>query len=47
VRVVGVAADVAKAEGCPSIIATAEREFGGTGSDETIMEAPDNKWQAY
>jgi len=56
VRVVGVAADVATAEGCSSILAAAEQEFGGadilinnagTGSNETIVEAPDDKWQAY
>ena len=55
VRAVGVAADVARAEGVESIIA-ATAEFGGadllinnagTGSNETIMEAPDDKWQYY
>ena len=56
VRAVGVAADVATAEGCDAVIAAADRAFGGadilinnagTGSNETIMEAPDAKWQAY
>lgn len=56
VRVVGVAADVGTAAGCTSVIEAAEREFqgadilinnAGTGSNETIMEAPDEKWQLY
>src|SRR5690348_14814273 len=54
VRAVGVAADVATAEGCDAVVAAAGREFGGadilinnagTGSNETILEAPDAKWQ--
>lgn len=56
VRVVSVAGDVGTADGAASLVAAAEREFGGadilinnagTGSNETIMEAPDEKWQVY
>ena len=55
VRTLGVAADVATREGTDALIA-ATAEFGGadilinnagTGSNETIMEAPDEKWQSY
>ncbi len=55
VRALGVAADVATPAGTEAVIAAA-RDFGGadilinnagTGSNETIMEAPDDKWQAY
>ena len=56
VRALGLAADVATADGCSRVIETANREFGGvdilinnagTGSNETICEALDEKWQAY
>jgi NAD(P)-dependent dehydrogenase (short-subunit alcohol dehydrogenase family) len=56
IRAIGVAADVAKAEDIYEVIVTASSEFGGadilinnagTGSNETIMEAPDEKWQYY
>ena len=56
VRAVPVACDVATAAGTSALTAAAEAEFGGadilinnagTGSNETIMEAPDEKWQAY
>lgn len=56
VRAVPVACDVATPEGAAEIIAAAESAFGGadilinnagTGSNETIMEAPDEKWQSY
>ncbi|MEX6504753.1 SDR family NAD(P)-dependent oxidoreductase [Jiella sp. M17.18] len=56
VAAVGVAADVATAGGTQAVIDAAEARFGGadilinnagTGSNETIMEAPDEKWQAY
>ena len=56
VRAVAVPCDVATAEGCAALIAAAEREFrgadilinnAGTGSNETVLEAPDEKWQAY
>jgi 3-oxoacyl-[acyl-carrier protein] reductase len=52
----GVAADVATAEGCDAVIAGARQAFGGadilinnagTGSNETIQEADDAKWQYY
>jgi len=56
VRTVPIACDVATAEGCAALIEAAESEFGGvdilinnagTGSNETIQEAPDEKWQYY
>lgn len=56
VKVATVACDVATAEGCATAIAAVQKEFGGadillnnagTGSNETIMEAPDSKWQYY
>jgi 3-oxoacyl-[acyl-carrier protein] reductase len=56
VRVVAVACDVATQAGCAAVVAGAENEFGGadilinnagTGSNETIMEAADEKWQFY
>ena len=56
VRAVGIPADVAKADAIERIKAEVEGEFGGadilinnagTGSNETIMEAPDDKWQYY
>jgi len=56
VRSVGVACDVATAEGADALIKAVEAEFGGadilinnagSGSNETIMAAPDEKWQAY
>ena len=56
VRVVSVICDVAISDGVAALIATAEKEFGGadilinnagTGSNETIMDAPDEKWQYY
>lgn len=51
----GVGADVATAEGCNAIIAAAAGMGGadilinnaGTGSNETIAEADDAKWQYY
>ena len=51
-----VACDVATAEGTAALVAAAEKAFGGAdilinnagaGSNETIMEAPDEKWQHY
>jgi NAD(P)-dependent dehydrogenase (short-subunit alcohol dehydrogenase family) len=51
-----VAADVSTVAGCEAVIAAARDGFGGadilvnnagTGSNETILEAPDAKWQAY
>jgi 3-oxoacyl-[acyl-carrier protein] reductase len=56
VRVLGVSADVGTAQGCRAVIDAVHETFGGvdilinnagTGSNETIAEAPDEKWQAY
>ncbi|MGA2793381.1 MAG: SDR family oxidoreductase, partial [Roseiarcus sp.] len=56
VRTQAVACDVATVAGTKTLIAETERAFGGSdilinnagaGSNETIMEAPDEKWQAY
>jgi NAD(P)-dependent dehydrogenase (short-subunit alcohol dehydrogenase family) len=56
VRAIGVKADVSKVEDIARFAAAIEKEFGaadilinnaGTGSGETIMEAPDEKWQYY
>jgi len=56
VQVVPVACDVATAAGVAQLVAATGEAFGGayilfgnagTGSNETIMEAPDDKWQAY
>src|ERR1700739_3155508 len=55
-RAVGVEADVANTAGVDAVVKAAEAEFGGadilinnagTGSNETIMEAPDEKWEYY
>ena len=51
----GVASDVATAEGCGAIVAAAAEMGGadifvsnaGTGSNETVMEAADEKWLAF
>jgi 3-oxoacyl-[acyl-carrier protein] reductase len=56
VRVEGLACDVAKREGTDDLIADVQRLYGGadilinnagSGSNETVMEAPDDKWEAY
>jgi NAD(P)-dependent dehydrogenase (short-subunit alcohol dehydrogenase family) len=56
VRAVAVAADVGTAAGAAAVIAGAETAFGGadilinnagTGSNETILDAPDEKWLRY
>ena len=56
VRTLGVATDVTKVEDVDRLIATTQAEFGavdilinnaGTGSNEKIMTAPDEKWQYY
>src|SRR6201993_5104239 len=56
VRAVGLEADVAATSGVDAVVKAAETEFGGadilinnagTGSNETIMEAPDEKWEHY
>ena len=54
-RARGVASDVATAEGCQAVIDAAAAMGGadifvsnaGTGSNETVAEAPDEKWQYY
>jgi NAD(P)-dependent dehydrogenase (short-subunit alcohol dehydrogenase family) len=56
VRVIGVTADVGAAEGARRLVEAVEAEFGGadilinnagSGSEETILEAPDERWQSY
>ena len=56
VKAVGFSADVAKAEDCEAVVKCVAQEFGGadilinnagTGSNEKIMTAPDEKWQYY
>jgi NAD(P)-dependent dehydrogenase (short-subunit alcohol dehydrogenase family) len=56
VKAIGITADVAHAEDVRRVVEAATSEFGGadilinnagTGSNETIMEAPDEKWQYY
>ncbi|MBO9133552.1 SDR family oxidoreductase [Rhizobium sp. B230/85] len=55
VSATGIAADVATAEGTNSVIRAAAEAGGadilinnaGTGSNETVMEADDEKWQFY
>jgi len=56
VKVVPVASDVSRADDIARLIGEAERSFGGidilvnnagTGSNETIAEATDAKWQYY
>ncbi len=56
VETLAVACDVATAEGAETLIAATRKKFdgadilinnAGTGSNETIMEASDDKWQYY
>jgi NAD(P)-dependent dehydrogenase (short-subunit alcohol dehydrogenase family) len=56
VKVIGVPADVGKAADVAAVASRAQQEFGGidilvnnagTGSSETIVEAPDEKWQSF
>jgi 3-oxoacyl-[acyl-carrier protein] reductase len=56
IKAVPVAGDIATAEGAEQFAAAAKAHFGGadilvnnagTGSNETIMAASDDKWQAY
>jgi 3-oxoacyl-[acyl-carrier protein] reductase len=56
VKAKGVGVDVATAAGCSALLEATEDTFGGadilinnagTGSNETILEAPDDKWQYY
>ena len=55
-RVIALSGDVGTLEGVAAVVAAVTREFGGadilvnnagTGSNETIMDAPDEKWQYY
>ena len=56
VKTLAIAADVARADDIARIVEQTQAEFGGvdilinnagSGSNETIMEAPDDKWQYY
>ena len=56
VTAIGVAADLSKPEDISGVIAKVDQTFGGvdilinnagTGSNETILNAPDDKWQYY
>jgi NAD(P)-dependent dehydrogenase (short-subunit alcohol dehydrogenase family) len=56
VKAVGVGADISKSDDIARVLAAVEDAFGGadilinnagTGSNETILEAPDEKWQYY
>jgi NAD(P)-dependent dehydrogenase (short-subunit alcohol dehydrogenase family) len=56
VNTLGIAADVTKAEDIERLVTQTKAEFGGvdilinnagTGSNEKIMTAPDDKWQYY
>jgi 3-oxoacyl-[acyl-carrier protein] reductase len=56
VRAIGIGGDVARADDVARLVAGVERELGGCdilinnageGSNETVMDAPDEKWQRY
>ncbi|HEX7432293.1 MAG TPA: SDR family oxidoreductase [Anaerolineaceae bacterium] len=56
VKTIGIVADVSKAEEIEKVVAETEKAFGGadilinnagTGSNETVVEALDEKWQYY
>jgi NAD(P)-dependent dehydrogenase (short-subunit alcohol dehydrogenase family) len=56
VRAMGISADASRVEDINQFVAAIETEFGGadilinnagTGSEETIMSAPDDRWQYY
>ena len=56
VKAIGIAADVSRADEVTRALAEIEAAFGGadilinnagTGSNETVMNAPDEKWQYY
>ena len=56
IQAVGVQADVSKSDDIARVLATVEETFGGadilinnagTGSNETVLNAPDDKWQYY
>lgn len=56
VEAIGIAADVTKPDALTRFVDAVEQHFGGadilinnagTGTDETILDAPDEKWQHY
>lgn len=56
VETLGVPCDVATADGCDALVAATAARFGGadilinnagTGSNETVLAATDDKWQGY
>lgn len=56
IQAIGITADVGKADETEGIIAQVKDTYGGadilinnagTGSNETVMEAPDEKWQEF
>lgn len=56
VRAIGVGVDVSKAEDLTRFVTTIETEFGGadilinnagTGTNETVLDAPDERWQLF
>lgn len=56
VQAIGIKADVSKESDVASVVAEVDKTFGGadilinnagTGSEETILNAPDEKWQYY
>jgi NAD(P)-dependent dehydrogenase (short-subunit alcohol dehydrogenase family) len=56
VRAIGVGVDVTKAEDLTRFVGVIEKEFGGVdilinnagkGTNETVLDAPDEKWQLY
>jgi NAD(P)-dependent dehydrogenase (short-subunit alcohol dehydrogenase family) len=56
VTAIAIPADVSTADGCDAVLAGAQKTFGGadilinnagTGSNETIEDADDGKWQFY
>jgi 3-oxoacyl-[acyl-carrier protein] reductase len=56
VEALGIACDVATTDGCTALVEAVAARFGGadilinnagTGSNETVMDASDAKWQAY
>jgi NAD(P)-dependent dehydrogenase (short-subunit alcohol dehydrogenase family) len=56
VRAIGVGIDVSKAEDLTRFVAAIEKAFGGadilinnagTGTNETVLNAPDEKWQLF
>jgi len=56
VKTVGIQADVSKSQDIDRVVSEAGQTFGGvdilinnagTGSNETVMDAPDDKWQYY